>query len=237
MGGISMYTQNGVYLAKQKSSLDPERVKTGPEFVNSRKNNAEFSQASQASKLIRDSFAQIVHNNSGNIVSGLTTKRALTVVQSDQSNIWGERLYSLGDQQLMAGYEFNNNSTFGSIAPVPYVFSITRSTGVVSLDYAAFIPQDIMQWPEGATDCDFTLMAGEMDFDTFTAVTAFAASAKVPLDATSTNLAALTATVTAASTLPLYAVAGIRFYKKVGAVYNLLKNRAYDASYIIGIDA
>lgn len=236
-GGISFYKQNGVNLAKQKSSLDGDRVRYSPEFVNTRKNNSEFTQASYASKLIRDSFASIVHNNSGNIVSGLTTKRALTVVQSDQANPWGSRLYSAGDQALMVGYEFNNNCTFGNIAPVPYVFAINRTTGAVTLDYTAFIPEDIMQWPDGATDCSFTLMAGEMDFDTFTAVTAFAESAKVPLDGTSTNLAVLTATVTAASTLPLYAIAGIKFFKKVGAVYNLLKNKSYDASYIIGIDA
>jgi hypothetical protein len=237
MGGISFYTQNGQKLAKQKSSLDGNRVKTSPEFVNTRKNNTEFSQASQASKLMRDSFAQIVHNNSSNIVSGLTTAAALLVVQSDQANPWGDRLYSAGDQALMAGYEFNNNSSFASVAPVPYVFAINRTTGAITLDYAAFVPETVMTWPEGATDCSFTLMAGEMDFDTFTAVTAFTESAKVPLDDTSTNLAVLTATVTAASTLPLYAVAGIKFFKKVGADYNLLKNRAFDASYIIGIDA
>lgn len=237
MGGISFYTANGQKLAKQKSSLDGNRVRYAPEFENSRRNNFEFSQASYASKLIRDSFAQIVHGNSDNIVSGRTTAACLLVVQSDQANPWGERLYSAGDQLLMDDYQFNGNCTFGSIAPVPNVFTINRTTGVISLDYAAFVPELIMQWPAGATHCAFTLMAGEMNFETLTAITAFTQSAYVPLDNTSTNLAAMTAAVSAASTDPIYAVAGVSFYKDVAGTKFILHDKAYDASYIRGVDA
>ena len=236
-GGITFYTANGQNLAKQKSSLEGARVKTAPEFLNTRKNNFEFGQASAASKLIRDSFAQIVHNNSDVYVSGRTTAQALLCVQADQANPWGSRTFTGGNPNLMNQWEFNANCTFANVAPIPFAFAINRVTGAVTLDYSAFTPEISMIWPSGATHCNFTLMGGEMNFGDNIALTAYAVSAYVPLDNTSTNLAVLTVNLTPNSTDPIFAVAGIQFFKLVNGDYDLLRDKSFDASYIIGIDA
>ena len=50
-----MKTQDG-YIAKKKSSISKQRIKTDKKFQRTRENNAEFTNAAKAGKLLRNSI-------------------------------------------------------------------------------------------------------------------------------------------------------------------------------------
>jgi hypothetical protein len=159
------------------------------------------------------------------------------VVQSDDVNTRGMRIAMEGDMIYLAGFDFNISGKLGTTIYAPYSATIDRVTGALSVAIPAFIPQNMLAAPSGATHFRIVAAGSEVDFanDMFIADTA--ETAILPLDNAATAVINLVNNVTAASNSPLFLALGIEFYQQVNAQMYPLKNGAYNALQLVQVES
>ena len=142
-----------------------------------------------------------------------------------------------GEAELLLGFEFNQNGRVDKTFFAPYSSVIDRVSGTLSVDLPKFIPVNMIAAPPGATH--FRLVAGatEVDFEKGTYVTSYSQSADIVLSPTPQPALSLTQAVTPASTKPLFLAFGIEFYQLVNGTLYPLRNGAFNALSIVGVDS
>lgn len=236
IGGITFYKTADGDLAREKGGVDANRIANDPAFQRTRENGSEFGRAGKGGKLVRNAIRVLLQNaKDKRVVSRLTTD-LLKVVKTDTSNERGLRTIQDGDMSLLAGFEFNINGKLGSTMFAPYTNAYDRVSGAVSLDIAAFAPLVRIAAPAGTTHFKVVMGAAELDFANEVSVFDSSETTILPYDGANTAAIALTASLTADSTLPVIQVMGIEFYQEVNGQMYSLKNGAYNALSIVKID-
>jgi hypothetical protein len=236
IGDISFYKTKDGYLARTKGGVDGKRIANDPAFQRTRENGSEFGTAAKGSKLLRTALRLLLQNASDSRVSNRLTKQMLTVVKSDAINDRGLRVVNQGDMALLDKFEFNIRGKLASLLFTPYTPTIDRVTGAIVMTLPDFIPVDSIVAPSGTTHFKILVGGAEVDFDAETFVYDSDASAILPWDAATVAALVLTAGLTANSTDPIFQVIGVEFYQEVNGQMYSLKNGAYNALAIVGID-
>lgn len=104
---ISFYRTVDGFLAKEKRAIDPERLKSGPAFENTRKEMTEYANAGQAAKKFRDAWVNELSIASDARITGRSVRAFMKVLKSDTVNRRGLRKVALSDPTLLTGFEFN----------------------------------------------------------------------------------------------------------------------------------
>src|ERR1044071_2237411 len=94
---ISFYKTQDGFLARTKTVIDPERIKSHPNFKLTRQNGAEFGYAGKVGKLIRSAFLDEISRASDNRIIGRFTQLLIKVLQTDAVNVRGKRTVPNGD--------------------------------------------------------------------------------------------------------------------------------------------
>ena len=119
----------------------------------------------------------------------------------------------------------------------PFVATIDRVAGEISVDIASFIPANMIAAPSGTTHFKIISGGAEVDFEAETYVVATSETAILPWDATPTAVINQVNAVTAASTKPLFLALGIEFYQQINGTMYPLKNGAFNPLSVAKVDS
>ncbi len=236
IGGISFYKTADGHLAREKGGVDKNRIQNDPAFQRTRENGSEFGRAGKGGKVLRNAIRVLLQNAKDKRVVSRLTKTLVAVTKTDVVNERGSRTLQDGNLSLLESFEFNLNGKLGATLFAAYTKAFDRVTGDATLDLAAFSPTIRIAAPAGTTHFKIVMGASELDFVNETSTFESDETAILPYSAANTAVIALSATITANSTLPVVQVLGIEFYQEVNGQMYALKNGAYNALSVVTID-
>ena len=235
IGDITFYKTQDGHLAREKGGIDASRIASDPAFQRTRENGSEFGRAGKAGKILRTALRPLLINSAdGRMVSRLT-QAMVKVIQADTVSERGLRNVIDGEAELLFGFEFNIRGKLGTTLFAPFVATIDRVAGEITVDLASFIPANMIAAPSGTTHYKIISGGAEIDFEAETYVMTNSESGILPWDSTPTSAIALLNTVTAASTKPLFLVLGVEFYQSVNGSMYPLKNGAFNPLSLVSI--
>ena len=228
IGDITFYKTQDGHLAREKGGIDASRIASDPAFQRTRENGSEFGRAGKAGKILRTSLrALLINSADGRMVSRLTQKM-VKVIQADTVSVRGLRNVIDGEAELLQGFEFNIRGKLGTSLFAPFVGTIDRVAGTITVDIAPFIPANMIAAPSGTTHFKIISAGSEVDFEAETFIEAHTETAILPWDNVETVAISQENAVTAASTKPLFLALGVEFYQEVNGQMYPLKNGAYN---------
>ena len=237
IGDITFYKTQDGHLAREKGGIDASRIASDPAFQRTRENGSEFGRAGKAGKLLRTALRPLLINSAdGRMVSRLT-QAMVKVIQADLVSDRGLRNVIDGEAELLFGFEFNIRGKLGTSLYVPFVATIDRVAGEISVDIASFIPSNMIAAPSGTTHFKIISGGAEVDFEAETYVVATSETAILPWDATPTAVINQVNAVTAASTKPLFLALGVEFYQQINGTMYPLKNGAFNPLSVAKVDS
>lgn len=236
IGDITFYKTKDGFIAREKTSIDAQRIANDPAFQRTRENGAEFGRAGKASKLVRNVFRPYFKNSADSRMSSRLTKAMVKVIQADTVSIRGMRNVIDGEAELLQGFEFNNRSTLNATLFAPFEITVDRVAGELTFSIESFVPQTMLAAPGGTTHFKVVSIGAEINFESETFDVATSETAMLPYDNTPTVLITQTNAVTAASTKPLFLVIGIEFYQEINNDMYPLKNGISNPLSLIKVD-
>jgi len=237
IGDITFYKTQDGHLAREKGGIDASRIASDPAFQRTRENGSEFGRAGKAGKLLRTALRPLLINSAdGRMVSRLT-QAMVKVIQADLVSDRGLRNVIDGEAELLFGFEFNIRGKLGTSLFAPFVATIDRVAGEISVDIAPFIPANMIAAPSGTTHFKIISGGAEVDFEAETFVVATSETAILPWDATPTAVINQVNAVTAASTKPLFLALGVEFYQQINGTMYPLKNGAFNPLSVAKVDS
>jgi hypothetical protein len=228
IGDITFYKTQDGHLAREKGGIDASRIKNDPAFQRTRENGSEFGRAGKAGKILRTALRAVLINSAdGRMVSRLT-QQMVKVIQADVVSVRGLRNIIDGEAELLSGFEFNIRGKLGTSLFAPFVGTIDRVTGDITVDLDPFVPTNMIAAPTGSTHFKIISAGAEIDFEAETFVVTNSETAILPWDTVPTVAISQTNPVTPASTKPLFLALGVEFYQEVNGQMYSLKNGAYN---------
>ncbi|MDR6968199.1 hypothetical protein J2X31_002214 [Flavobacterium arsenatis] len=237
IGDITFYKTRDGHLAREKGGIDANRIANDPAFQRTRENGSEFGRAGKAGKILRTALRALLLNSADSRMVSRLTQAMVKVIQADTVSERGLRNVIDGEAELLFGFEFNIRGKLGTTLFAPFVATIDRVSGVISVDLASFIPSNMISAPSGTTHYKIISGGAEIDFEAETFVVANSETAILPWDATATAPVTQTNTVTANSTKPLFLALGVEFYQEINGQMYPLKNGAFNPLSIIKVDS
>lgn len=216
------------YLVRAKGGVPAARIASDPVFQRTRENMAEFGRAGKAGKMLRTALRGVLINSTDSRAASRLTQQMVKVIQADAINERGQRNVIDGEAELLIGFEFNIGGKLSTTLFAPYVAEIDRAAGELKVDFAPFVPVNMINAPAGASHFKIVSAGAEVDFEAGTFVMQNAGSAVLPINSTLTLAISQTNQVTAASTKPLFLAVGIEFYQEVNSQMYPLKNGAFN---------
>jgi hypothetical protein len=237
IGDITFYKTQDGHLAREKGGIDASRIANDPAFQRTRENGSEFGRAGKAGKLLRTALRPLLLNSADSRMVSRLTQRMVKVIQADQVSERGLRNVIDGEAELLFGFEFNIRGKLGTSLYAPFVASIDRVSGEITVDIASFIPANMIAAPSGTTHFKIISGGAEIDFEAETFVVATSETTILPWDATATAVISQTNAVTPASTKPLFLALGVEFYQQINGQMYPLKNGAFNPLSVVKVDS
>ena len=235
IGGVTFYKTKDGYLAKEKSSIPADRIANDPAFQRTRENGAEFGRAGKAGKTLRTALSALLQNTADSRMVSRLTQKMMEVIKLDETNPRGLRNVIDGEAELLEGFEFNISGKLGTTLYAPFTAVINRVAGTLTVGLVAFIPQNMIAAPAGATHFKIISAGAEVDFENESFVSETNESGVLPWDNNATAVINLANAVTANSTHPLFLALGIEFYQEVNTQMYPLKNGAFNALSLVKV--
>ncbi len=235
IGGVTFYKTKDGYLAKEKSSIPADRIANDPAFQRTRENGAEFGRAGKAGKTLRTALRALLQNTADSRMVSRLTQKMMEVIKLDETNPRGLRNVIDGEAELLEGFEFNISGKLGTTLYAPFTAVINRVAGTLTVGLVAFIPQNMIAAPAGATHFKIISAGAEVDFENEAFVAETNESGILPWDNNATAVMNLANAVTANSTHPLFLALGIEFYQEVNTQMYPLKNGAFNALSLVKV--
>jgi hypothetical protein len=228
IGDITFYKTQDGHLAREKGGIDASRIASDPAFQRTRENGSEFGRAGKAGKTLRTAMRKLLINSAdGRMVSRLT-QSMVKVIQADVVSERGLRNVIDGEAELLTGFEFNIRGKLGTSLFAPFVGTIDRVTGDLTVAVAAFVPVNMIAAPTGSTHFKIISGGAEIDFEAETFVITTSQTDILPWDSNETVAIIHVNPVTADSTKPLFLALGLEFFQEVNGRMYPLKNGSFN---------
>jgi hypothetical protein len=228
IGDITFYKTQDGHLAREKGGIDASRIASDPAFQRTRENGSEFGRAGKAGKTLRTALRTLLINSAdGRMVSRLT-QSMIKVIQADLVSERGLRNVIDGEAELLTGFEFNIRGKLGTSLFAPFVGTIDRVTGDLTVALAAFVPVNMIAAPSGSTHFKIISGGAEIDFEAETFVITTSQTDILPWDSNETVAINHVNPVTPDSTKPLFLALGLEFFQEVNGRMYPLKNGSYN---------
>jgi hypothetical protein len=229
-------TRDG-FLVKRKGSVPKSRIKNSEQFVRTRENIAEFRTAAREGKTLRRAVKGLLQYGSDGRMTSRLLQTVRLILETDATSLRGERSIANGAVTMLKDFEFNANAKLDRHLAAPFTVAIDRALGTIDINLPTFIPADALKAPAGATHFRIGALGAEVDFTGDRFVTGVQESAILAIDRADTRPLALSNTVTANSTLPLFALLGVQFFQEVNGIPYPLNNGGFSALKILEVDA
>jgi hypothetical protein len=235
IGDINFYRSKDGYFARESSRLDANRIATDPKFKRTRENNAEFTTAAYAAKLLRNAAGILLMDSRDGTVHRRLFREMMKVVKADATSTRGQRNVVDGETELLQGFEFNSSGILSTMLFAPWSAGIDRATGLLSVNVPSFIPEELLIAPVTATHFKMVSLGTEVNFENGVYVTDVAESAMFPWNLTATGNINLEMHVTPNSTHPLFLLVGLQFFQEVNGNLSKLKDGTFNSLAIIKV--
>jgi hypothetical protein len=236
IGDITFFkTKDGDMFAREKSSVDGDRILKDPAFIRTRENGKEFGAAGRDAKLIRDAFNSNLVSAKDHRTHPRLVKLLMQITKLDATSVRGGRtvgtaIVSPTAMGLLKGFNFNINAQLTEILKKPYALNL--ATGVITIN--GLIPVNDLLPPEGATHVTLRGAWGKIDFVNKQFNVSQTNSVNLVLNGTSTNVT-LTPTAAPTGAGTNIFLLQVEFFQLVNTVQYSLKNGAHNALSIIGV--
>jgi hypothetical protein len=115
-------------IIRRKGGASRERIKTSDDFVNTRRNNAEFGARSAMSKYLMY-VLHLQKRLADYNIAGPLNALVRNIQVSDPVNDWGKRNVMLSrSPQILAGFSLNDKTLFDSVIRTPLSCSLSKET-------------------------------------------------------------------------------------------------------------
>lgn len=228
IGDITFYKTKDGHLAREKGGVDAKRIATDPAFQRTRENGAEFGRAGKAGKTLRTALRTLLINSADSRMVSRLTQSMVKVIQADLVNDRGLRNVIDGEAELLVGFDFNITGKLGTTMFVPFVGTIDRAAGEISVAVDPFVPANMIAAPGGTTHFKIITAGASINFETETYVTTNSETSILAWDMSPTPAINHVNVATSGSTKPLLLVVGLEFYQEVNGQMYPLKNGSYN---------
>jgi hypothetical protein len=235
IGNITFYKSKDGYLAREKGSLNADRIANDPAFQRTRENGAEFGRAGKGGKTLRTALRSLLQNISDGRMIARMTREMMKVIKADVTSARGYRNVIDGEAELLKLFEFNANSKLGTTLFAPYTASINRVSGELTVNLPSFIPVNMIATPGGTTHFKIVSAGAEIDFENDNYVVDVKSTNLLPCDNAGTAVINLINAVTANSTKPLFLALGVEFFQEVNGTMYPLKNGAFNSLALVEV--
>jgi hypothetical protein len=235
IGDISFYKSQDGYLAREKGGVAADRIKNDASFQRTRENGEEFGRAGAAGKVLRNALRLLIQSVADNRMVSRLTKKMMEVVKADATSTRGQRNVLDGEVELLNGFDFNLSGLLKTTFHAPYTSTIDRVTGALHVVIPAFIPENDVVAPAGATHLRLVSAGASIDFEAETYDVATSKSADIEIGQVATAAIDLLNQLPVNSTHPLFLALGIEFYQQVNGVNYPLSNGSFNALALVNI--
>lgn len=230
VGRLSFYKTKDGYLAREKGGISKSRIMNDPKFARTRENLQEFADNASSSKLLRDALRPVVSKIGDSRLALRVTQAMMKVLKTDLVNARGDRKVREGDWSLMKGMELNAASSMGSTLFMEVVY--TDSPTAWEAGIAAFIPQDFLALPRGATHSRISATGVGLDFSTGIRVVQTVSSLLLPLNVQASPISLPLDKTTLTGTHRAFVLV-VEFVQMVNGVEYTINNGANNAAVIV----
>ena len=164
VGRLSFYKTKDGYLAREKGGVSKSRIMNDARFARTRENLKEFADNASSAKLFRDALRPVIAKIGDSRLALRITQVMMKVLKSDLVNNRGERMVRAGDWNLLKDLELNAASSLGSTLFLEITYADSPTSWDASIP--AFIPQDFVAVPKGATHLRISATGIGLDFET-----------------------------------------------------------------------
>jgi len=158
VGDLSFFKTKDGYQARTKGGVSADRIKNDPNYKRTRENNAEFTEVTVASKIIRDVLRSMILLTHDPKMATRLSSRVFKMIKLDVVNVRGKRKVLPESFGLLKDFNFNEAAPLNNTLFVTAVPTIDRASGVVELTIPEIMPEIHLAQPKGATH--FRLTAG-----------------------------------------------------------------------------
>lgn len=152
--GYRSYHIKGVdhVIIAKKGGPTASEVKTKESYRELRKNQKEFGVASNMAKVLRQSFTGCLSEICETYASGKLTAQFRNLAKMENGDTGTRPMVVSKHGHHLSGFEFNPKAPYKKIFGANYYVKSGSRKGQVILHFPAFVPQDVFDYPEEATN-------------------------------------------------------------------------------------
>jgi hypothetical protein len=232
-GDVTFLKTKDGYIAKRKSEVSSDRIKKDKSYQRTRENNAEFTNAAKAGKLLRHAIKKLLNEAKDSKVTSRLMKVMLAVAKTDTVSDRGLRTVANGDFTLLEKFEFNADASLSNTLSLEVGAVIDRTAGTFVAHIPGYVPKTTVAAPEGTTHFKIVTAAVEADFAAGNCVSHDTETDVLPWDATPIAATSMSNSFTVASVKPVFLVLGVQFIQRANGKDYPLQSGAFNALSII----
>ena len=225
VGGL-VFSKNGNI--SQKPASNKAAFASAPSRARTRENAAEFGLLASYSKLLRDSLRVAIASASDSRVASRLTAKMREIIDLDDTNDRGQRVYDSTNSAPLLGFNFNAGAGIGQTMYFPY--EVTGAGTDVTMTIPALNPVSDIAAPQGATHFEvvFTASALDMELLTYTNGVVAAPLGILPINSAALANQSMVASFPAAPGAAelVVGVVGINFYQQMNGKFYPLNNNS-----------
>ena len=171
---LSFYESKNGHIVRKKGGVKPGLIKNDPRFVRTRENMAEFTEISQAGKIIRTALRPVSFGSADIHYMGRLSKVLAEIKKFDLVSNRGERkiaiaLESPETRKMFTGLMLKERAVLDLVYSGKYEFIKVAK----KIQFNEFLIEKTMNLAQGATHCGFQFMWARISVANATSVNGF----------------------------------------------------------------
>lgn len=232
---LTFYKKDGKNFVRRKGGISKEHIMNDPNFVRTRENGNEFGHSGSCGKILKLAVGPMVFKAKDSKLSSRLLQVMSKIKNFDTISKRGERNVATGivtneGKLQLKGFDFNPKAPLKGVLFAP--LSLETTSGEVSI--LNFVPNEQVQFPEGATHMSFQSAAVLVDFETGLSESIYSIVVSVPILQVITNVILTPANVQSGSGVVLFLIL-ISFYQEVNGVQYSLKNEEFNVLHVLEV--
>ena len=164
---VSFYKSEEGFMVRKKGGVSKNRIMSDPAYVRTRENLNQFGLNAKAGKVIRGAIPTLLKKGKDPRVSSRLSKIMGEIAKGDHDSPRGQKKVAVAAAALdglamLKGFDFNKRAVFKTIFDAPYDVSLVN--GIIKIP--AFIPEENLNVPQGATHVSFRSGFVSINFQT-----------------------------------------------------------------------
>lgn len=142
LGDVTAFKRKGSdkIILRKNTGINGERVKKDPAFLNTRRNNAEFSGCAKAARDLKSALFPLARLSDFNISSRFI-RICKAIQKADTTSEWGKRSILLSREgKLLEGFSLNDKQPFNEVMTGAVSYQVSRNMLNATLDLPELVP-------------------------------------------------------------------------------------------------